>query len=78
LSEARKKIVKALARWHGAGGVMVGASPERINVKMELCSNLGKRKIKRIACGHEGRGEWEFTVALQKYTPVSSRARGTN
>jgi hypothetical protein len=26
--------------------------------------------------GHGRRGEWENTVASQKYTPVSSRARG--
>jgi hypothetical protein len=50
---------------------------ERIINKMVRSANSRVWRIKRGWVGTSGWEEWENTYAKQKYTPVSSRARGT-
>jgi hypothetical protein len=50
---------------------------ERIKVKMLQSSNAGKRSIKSIACRARRSGEWENTLAKQKYTPVFRARAGS-
>jgi hypothetical protein len=50
---------------------------ERIINKMTRSGNSECRENKKGAWRSGAWDEWEDTVALQKYTPVSSRARGT-
>jgi hypothetical protein len=73
--QASKRKADMLARWERPKGVS-RSKWERIDVKMELCSNAGERSIKRDYVWSWKRGEGEYTVASQKYTPVP-RARGT-
>jgi hypothetical protein len=54
----------------------VGASAERIKLKMLRSSSVEWGNTKKVTCRGCGGGEREDTVASQKYTPVP-RARGT-
>jgi hypothetical protein len=52
------------------------SKPERIKVKMELCSSVGLRNTKSIL-GVPREGNRENTVASQKYTPVFRARAGS-
>jgi hypothetical protein len=49
---------------------------ERIMIKILRSNSVREGNTKRGTCGARRSGEWENTYAKQKYTPVSSRARG--
>jgi hypothetical protein len=79
----KEEKANLLARWPEGGGERSEVGPrgrskdERIDLKMGLVPIWDRRKIKSEPCKARKCGEWEDTLASQKYTPVSSRARGT-